>query len=180
MYIYIYIYTSVCTYTCTYIYIYIYIHIYLYLLNRELIDATSVLRLLVLSLSLSLSLSPETFYLVSTLLLSPTRTLASARILNHAYVYRVSRAQKNTVLRFSIAVFSTCNALQHTAPHWDTMQHTATQVKDLAEPCFPPAYRIFEFFVERYHALLVDLVGVCICIFIYTYIFMYVCVYEYL
>jgi len=33
-------------------------------------------------------------------------------------------------------------------------------VKDLVEPCFPPHYHIFELFVDRYHALLVELVRV--------------------
>ena len=33
-------------------------------------------------------------------------------------------------------------------------------VKDLVEPCFPPHYQIFELFVGRYHALLVELVRV--------------------
>lgn len=32
------------------------------------------------------------------------------------------------------------------------------KVNDLVAPCFPPAYRIFEFFVESYHRLLVGLV----------------------
>jgi hypothetical protein len=44
------------------------------------------------------------------------------------------------------------------AGHNNIMDDIVT-VKDLVEPCFPPHYRIFDLFVGRYHALLVDLVG---------------------